>query len=65
MDTLKQSYQYTIDTKKDQRIELEKLLISICNKQKQMTDQIIRKYEEKKLFTQQEINEVQQILNET
>lgn len=50
---------------KDQRIELEKLLINICNKQKRLTDMIILKNEEKKVYTDEEISEVKKILNET
>ncbi len=65
LENVRQSYQYTIDNMKDEKIELEKLLISVCNKLKQVTDQIKQKYDEKKLYTQNEIQEVQQILNET
>ena len=52
IEALKQQYQYKLDQMKDKRIELEKLLISICNKQRQVTDQIIKKHDEKKLYSQ-------------
>lgn len=44
---------------------MKKLLISICNKQQNITVQIKDKYDKKALFEAKDIEEIEKMLNET